>query len=170
MRPCPAELFQVLLRIWEFTPKDEKKPVRHSGWWNVMFRILFKRIKVVPLTPECKIPRREGWSILSGSPKLVSKRLGWRQQVCELEGSGCKVCTFWLAITEQRTERLPSSPPRTQHCQWQSPGPETAHKIPGLPVGTRKPLWVVKLGLNALLLTIIRVQVGSSLLRPTIPC
>ena len=142
--------YQVLLGIWELTPKDKRKPVRDSRWWNVMFRILFKRLKVVPLTPECKIPRREGWSTLSGSPKLVSKLLGWRQQGCELGGSGWKVCPFWLAITEQRTESLPASPPCTQHCQWQSPGPEIAHKVPELPVGTWKPLWVAKTGSQCL--------------------
>lgn len=74
---------------------------------------------------------------------------------------------FWLAVTEPRTESLPSSPPHTQQCRWQSPGPETAHKVPELPVGTWKSIWAGKLGLGTLLWTTIHVQVGSGLPRPT---
>lgn len=102
-----------------------------------MFRTLFKRLKVVPLTPECKIPRREGWSILSGSPILVSKLLRWRRQAvnwkarggkCALSGlpsqsrelKACQLHRHTLSIASGNHQAL-RQPAEYQDSQW-APG------------------------------------------------
>lgn len=103
-----------------------------------MFRTLFKRLKVVPLTPECKIPRRrDDPSCLDLLNLYIS--CATEMAVCGLKARW-KVCPFWLAITEQRTESLPAhrhklSTASGNHQALRQPG-----RVPGLPWATGSPL------------------------------